>query len=233
MLSVRTLFILCGLIFGLIGTTAAATPNDTQQQKLEKLLNTPLFNQPQNFGQIDKIADCQERTLRPAKYQRCRDSQQLYDLAFAKAKQAGQPLMVIFGFDTCPACAALDKVAFNRKEPMRNDHLVRYLSRPAINEYVARDTPFEITVVRIHARTDHGQKLADDLGVTEMARQQGGLRIWSPFILFVDPQTGQMHSESFRGGTDKFCDWGADIAAGLEGIGLAKTGTPYIERKRC
>jgi hypothetical protein len=211
--------------------TSAQSP--AQQKAMAKLLQAPLFEPALEYSEIPRLEDCEDRTLRPPKYHECRDSAAIYAKAFANAKAKNQPLMVIFGFDTCPSCAAMDKVVFNSKRPMTNNHLVRYLSRPALNQYVGGGKPLTISFVYIHSRSKHGLKLADDLGVTKMAKDRGWHRVWSPFILFVDPQTGDMHSESYWEAKSVFCDWGAEFATGIEAIGYAAAGKPYIERKRC
>ena len=223
-----TIFFL--LVFG---WQAASAQTPAQQKTMANLLQAPLFESALDYAEIEKFEDCEERTLRPPKYHQCRDSAAIYAKALATAKDQKQPLMVIFGFDTCPSCAAMDKIVFNPKHPMTNNHLVRYLSRPALNQYVLEGKPMTIGVVHIHSRSPHGLKLADDLGVTKMAKQRGWHRVWSPFILFVDPQTGTMHSESYWEAKSVFCDWGAEFAAGVESIGFVEKGKPYIERKRC
>lgn len=222
------------LILGLVVFSAqfAFAQAQAQQKTMNQLLQAPLFESALEYGKIPKCENCEERTLRPPKYHRCRDSAAVYAKALANAKTKNYPLMVIFGFDTCPSCATMDKVAFNSKRPMTNNHLVRYLSRPAVNKYVLDGKPLTISVVHIYSRSDHGLKLADDLGATEIAKERGWHRVWSPFILFFDPQTGDIHSESYWDAKSVFCDWGAEFATGIEAIGYAKAGKPYLERKR-
>lgn len=223
------------LIFwlALFGVQSAQAQTSAQQDTLARLLEAPLFEPALDYSEIPRFEDCEDRTLRPPKYHECRDSAAVYAKALENAETKNQPLMLIFGFDTCPSCAAMDKVVFNRKRPMTNNHLVRYLSRPAINDYVASGTPLTISVVYIHSRSKHGLELADDLGVTKLATDRGWHRVWSPFILFIDPKTGNMHSESYWEAKSVFCDWGAEFATGIEAIGYAAPGKPYLERKRC
>ena len=229
----RSLFLILCMMFVCLHVTQARAQNPAQQKAMAGLLQSELFEAALDYSEIPKIDDCEERTLRPPKYHQCRNSAAIYAKALANAKAKSQPLMVIFGFDTCPSCAAMDKVVFNPKRPMTNNHLVRYLSRPALNTYILGGKPLTISVVYIHSRSDHGLKLADDLGATKLAKDRGWHRVWSPFILFVDPDSGTMHSESYWEAKSVFCDWGAEFATGIEAIGHAEKGKPYLARERC
>jgi len=222
------------LIFTVVFCTHIAHGQTPEQQRaMADLLQTPLFEPALDYSKIEKIDGCEDRTLRPPKYHRCRDSAEIYKMAVANAKAKKQPLMIIFGFDTCPSCVAMQRVVFNTKRPMTNNHLVRYFSRAALNTYVLAGNPLRISVVRIHSRSDHGLKLADDIGATKMAKERGWHRVWSPFILFMNPETGKYHSESFWEAESVFCDWGAEFATGVEALGYAEAGKPYVDRERC
>jgi hypothetical protein len=91
----------------------------------------------------------------------------------------------------------------------------------------------KISVVRIHARSKHGLALADELGVTAMAKERGWHRVWSPFVLFVNPHTGVMHSESYWEAESGYCEYGAVFAASIEGIGMSPKGTHHQTREIC
>lgn len=205
----------------------------SQQKQMAHLLETPLFEPALDYSEIQMIEGCEERGFRPQKYQMCRSSTAIYEKAYENAKAANQPLMVVFGFDSCPPCVALQKTVFSSKSPVLNNHIVRYLSRDAINTYVAEARPLKISVVYIHNRVDHGFELADQIGATQMAKDQGWFRVWAPFILFVNPQTGKKHSESKWHATEVYCDWGAEFAAALEGIEIVPPGETFTERKLC
>lgn len=231
--NLHTVLVALCVLMSLTGVSIGQAKNPKPAPDLEALLASPLFEPALDYTEITKFEDCKERTIRTPKYHACRNSAQIYAKALANAKVRNQPLMVIFGFDSCPHCRRLYKQVLHPKHPMQNADIVKYLSKPAINSYVLQNTPLKISVVHIHARSKHGLKLADDLGVTQMAKKRGGHRIWSPFIVFVNPHTGHMHSESHWNPKDRYCDWGADFAAGIEGIGMVQAGTPYVERKRC
>lgn len=211
----------------------SADPSNPTQDKLNQLLAQPLFESALEYTDIPKLEDCTERTIRPPAYHACRDSADIYAKALANAKAKNQPLMVVFGFDSCPNCRRMHKQVFHPKHPMRNADIIKYFSKPAISSYVLQNKPLKVSVVRIHARSKHGLKLADDLGVTKMAQARGWHRVWSPFVLFVNPHSGHMSSESYWDPKEIYCDWGADFAASIESVGMVQVGRPYTERKRC
>lgn len=221
----------------LLALISILSPINGQSQilnpNLDALLAAPLFESALIYTNIPKLADCTERTLRAPKYHACRDSSEIYAKALANAKAKNQPLMILFGFDSCPNCRRLHKQIFHPKRPMRNADVIKYFSKPAISSYVLQNVPFKISTVHINTHSKHGQKLADDLGVTKMAQARGGNRVWSPFIVFVNPHSGHMSSQNYWNPKDTYCDWGTDFATSIESIGMVQVGTPYAERKRC
>ena len=211
------------------GTVLAQSNGDANRA----FLQAPVFTDAVDYQSFPAFANCSEERVQKVKYFACRDSRTLYEAALADAKENGKPLMVIFGFNRCPYCTVLERTVLDPKKPMLTGHVVRYFSKPALQSFVTEAAPLEIPVLRLHARSDHGLKLADDLGVTEMAQARGWHRVWSPFIIFVNPETGAMASESEWEAEETYCDWPVNIAASLEEIGMAQKGTPLTERKRC
>jgi len=122
---------------------------------------------------------------------------------------------------------------FNPENPVRTVHVARYFSKTELQRFMSAKSPLSIPYIRIHARSEHGLKLADNLGVTDMAKAAGWHRVWSPFVVFVNPQTGDMTSESEWDAKDIYCDWPANIAVSLEKLGMVKDGPPLHVRKRC
>ncbi len=224
-------FLLC-LFISLLGFNLAAA-QETPRETLPKSLFAPIFEPALDYTAIPKKAKCKEERPGRTRYHRCRDSAQIYARAKQNARAKNQPLMVVFGFDSCPSCAALDREIFNPKRPVETRDVIQYFTGPEIKDYLDNDRPLTISVVRIHARSKHGLRLADDLGVTKMAEDRGWYRVWSPFLLFVNPVSGQLHSESYWESKQGYCNYGAIIAVSIEGIGMAKPGTPYQERRRC
>lgn len=210
----------------------AVTPAKAQTA-LDTALDTPLFEMAVDYETIPFIEGCVPNFKRRSIYHECRDSRAIYDKALGNAKAKNQALMVIFGFNTCPACRAYESVMFSPKRPLINQDLMIYASEEDVTAFENAAKPMKISLVRIHSRSPHGLKLADELGVTQMAIDRGWHRVWSPFILFVNPATGQMNSESYWEADDRYCDMRTDLAVNMEGIGMATKGTPLYPRERC
>ena len=121
----------------------------------------------------------------------------------------------------------------NARNPLRSHDVAQYFSKSAFETYQAEQDSVKIPFVRLHARADHGLALADELGITEMAEAAGWHRVWSPFVVFVNPKTGEMSSESEWEAKEIYCDWAAGVATSLEKIDMAEAGKPVTERKRC
>jgi len=213
----------------LLGSSAAFA----QDKVAPASLFMPVFEPALDYTDIPKQDGCQEEIPGRTRYHRCRNSAQIYARAKQNAEAKNQPLMVVFGFDTCPSCAALDRRIFNPKRPVETRDVVQFFSSAELKDHLENDRPLKISVVRIHARSKHGLKLADDLGVTRMSEERGWYRVWSPFLLFVNPASGQMHSESYWESKEGYCNYGTIIAVSVEAIAMARPGTPYRERKRC
>ena len=202
------------------------------QSNLREALSAPLFEDAVNYEDIELIPACQEAGRRII-YHECRNSRRIYDLAVKNAAARKQPLMVIFGFNTCPACLNLEQSVFMLDPAPRNSDIIKYLPISFVKSFKNEPMPLNISVVRIHSRSEHGLKLADELGVTKLAKERGWHRVWSPFILFVNPNTQEMNSESYWEPTEVYCDWFAEFAASVQKIGMASSGEPYVPRKRC
>lgn len=188
-----------------------------------------VFTDAVNYADFPSSENCREEKVREVRYYQCESSRDIYDAALANAKAKGQPLMVTFGFNTCPYCKVLDREIYDPSNPITAERVTQYLSRDAASKL----KDLSIPTVRIHARSDHGLKLADELGVTQMANIRGWHRVWSPFVVFVNPETGAMASESLWEAKDVYCDWAANIAVSLEKNGMVKRGKPQIQRTRC
>jgi len=57
--------------------------------------------------------------------------------------------------------------------------------------------------------------------------------VWSPFVVFVNPRTGAMTSESKWEAKEIYCDWAAGVATSLEKIDMVEAGETVTARKRC
>jgi len=215
------------LIGSSILTAQAQTASDNS------FIQSPVFVPAVDYEAFEKLNNCTEELAREIKYHACRDSRSLYDAALAKAKKAGQPLMVIFGFNRCPYCEVLERSIFNPSTPMRGGHLARYFSKPELKRYMTEKKALTVPVLRLHARSEHGLKLADELAITKMAKDRGWHRVWSPFVVLINPETGAMASHSQWEAKEVYCDWSVNIVTSLENIDFTAKGEPYTERKRC
>lgn len=229
----RHLFRFIKVIWGVALLFLFSASINAQPQPDRAYIQAPVFSPAVDYLTVEKIANCQEEPVRKVKYFACRASRTLYERALKNAKRNNQPLMIIFGFNRCPYCEVLERTMFNPAKPVRGGHVARYFSTSALGTYMAKKAQLDIPVLRLHARSTHGLKLADDLGITQMAKERGWTRVWSPFVVFVNPHTGAMASESEWEAKEVYCDWPANVAVSLEAIGFIEKGEPYTERKRC
>jgi len=213
--------------------SAQSSAGDPTQAAFEKQLLTPLFKPAIDYNETARLENCRDEVPRRLRYHNCRDSRALYEAGLEAAKADGKPLAVFFGFNKCPYCAVLHKQIFDPARPMRDGNLVRYFSRDAIEDYGRAGKPLQIPYINIHARSPHGLKLADEIGITAMAKQRGWHRVWSPFIAFVDPESGKIVSQNYWEAPETHCDPIADFAVNLEELGVIKAGPPTTERERC
>lgn len=209
---------------------SASTALKTQLAPFEK---APLFKAAVDYNSIPRVKGCEDEVPREIKYHNCRDSKLIYTRALGTANAMNKPLMVIFGFNKCPYCIKLESEIMDPRNPLRSHDVAQYFSKAAFETYQAEQDSVKIPFVRLHARSDHGLALADELGITEMAKAAGWHRVWSPFVVFVNPKTGEMTSESEWEAKEIYCDWAAGVATSLEKIDMAEAGEPVTARKRC
>lgn len=224
--------ILIGLILMGCGSKETAEPIALKAQ-LAAFEKAPIFKTALDYNGIPRVKGCVDEVPRDMKYHNCRDSKLIYTRALGTANAMNKPLMVIFGFNKCPYCIKLESEIMDPRNPLRSHDVAQYFSTAAFEQYQAEQDSVKIPYVRIHARADHGLALADELGITEMAVAAGWHRVWSPFVVFVNPKTGEMTSESEWEATEIYCDWAAGAAVSLEKIGMVEAGDAVTARKRC
>lgn len=215
------------------GSKDTAAPSLTPKAELAAFERAPIFKAALDYNAIPRIEGCDDEVPRNVKYHNCRDSKAIYTRALATAKAMDKPLMVIFGFNKCPYCIKLESEIMDPRDPLKSGDVAQYFSAAEHAKYMAAEKSLKIPYVRLHARSDHGLALADELGVTEMANAAGWHRVWSPFVVFVNPKTGAMTSESKWEAKEIYCDWAAGVATSLEKIDMAEAGEPVTVRKRC
>ena len=234
----RIQFILIMIVALLVtgcGSKDAATPASaaTLKTELAAFEKAPLLKTAVDYNSIPRVKGCEDEVARDMKYHNCRDSKLIYTRALGTANAMNKPLMVIFGFNKCPYCIKLESEIMDPRNPLRSHDVAQYFSKAQFDKYQAEEDSVKIPFVRLHARSDHGLALADELGITEMAKAAGWHRVWSPFVVFVNPKTGEMSSESEWEAKEIYCDWAAGVATSLEKIGMAEVGEPNVARTRC
>jgi len=181
--------------------------------------DTPLFVDAVDYDAMDLDGGCPGEAS-GAIYRSCIDSEALYTAALSSAKASGTPLMVVWGFNECPYCKVFDGENFNPEKPWKTSDFIKKLA-PAQRDAMSKEDKanYQISVVRLHARTPNGLAFADKLGVTDLARERGWGRVWSPFIMVVDPETGQIHTEEKWNAQWSFCESASEFIVNLVAIG--------------
>lgn len=180
--------------------------------------DTLLFTEAVDYTAFQPAEGC-PREKAGSIYHPCIDSETLYTAAVAAAKERGTPLMVIWGFDECPYCKVFDRLNFNPDAPWTTADFLKKLTPEQRNamDKQSRDT-FQISLVRMHARTENGLAFADKLGLTDIARERGWHRVWSPFIMVVDPDSGTIHTEEKWNAQWSFCESASEFIVNLVAI---------------
>lgn len=222
-----------GLMLSACGSKETAAPATALKTELAAFERAPVFQAALDYNGVPRMKGCVDEVPRDVKYHNCRDSKLLYTRALGTANAMDKPLMVIFGFNKCPYCIKLESEIMDPRNPLRSHDVAKYFSAAEYAKYQAGEDSVKLPFIRLHARADHGLALADELGITEMAVAAGWHRVWSPFVVFVNPKTGEMTSESEWEATEVYCDWAAGVATSLEKIGMAEAGEPMTLRKRC
>ncbi|MEM7492814.1 MAG: hypothetical protein AAF296_05490 [Pseudomonadota bacterium] len=192
----------------------------------------PLFELAVDYSELERNPLCQ-RDAEGALYKRCYDSTEIYQAAFKRAQTENKPLMTIWGFDECSACQFLETREFNPDDPWTTGRFAQWALSPKQKSSLSNQgRDLEILLVRINSRSPSGQKLAEDLGVLDMARERGGRRVWSPFITMSDPMSDQIVSQASMRGGEQPCHRWDEFALNLEALGFIPVDTSY-ERSIC
>ena len=192
----------------------------------------PLFDLAVDYTQLETIPGCYPDQA-GALYLRCYDARTSYETALARAKAEQKPLMIIWGFDQCPACRFLEAKEFNPAEPWMTDRFAQWALSPTQKAGLSNEgRDLEILLLRINSRAPSGETLSKDLGVYDMARERGGRRVWSPFITMTDPTTGKLVSQASMRGNEQPCNRWDEYALNLEDLGYIPA-DPAYERRIC
>ena len=193
-------------------------------------LKAPLFDTNFDYDALSMLPNCNQRVTPRTKYFKCKNSAELFVAAKDWAKASDQPLMVIFGFDECPSCQAIEQLYFGRKEPISKEMFIPFVSDIQAK---TKDIP-TISVARIHIRNENAEAMVKRLGLVDYAESKNWHRLWSPFIVLFDPKTGEWHSEETWDSEIVYCyDAIAEIAVSLEELGYMQKGKTLKYRETC
>ena len=193
-------------------------------------LKAPLFDTNFDYDAVSTLPNCNQRVTPRTKYFKCKNSTELFVAAKDWAKASDQPLMVIFGFDECPSCQAIEQLYFGRKEPISKEMFIPFVSDIQAK---TKDIP-TISVARIHIRNENAEAMVKRLGLVDYAESKNWHRLWSPFIVLFDPKSGEWHSEETWDSEIVYCyDAIAEIAVSLEELGYMQKGKTLKYRETC
>jgi len=185
--------------------------------------NKPLFIPAVDYADFTPAIGC-SADVPDATYRACMDPNALYAAAIESATEAGNPLMVIWGFEECPYCK---KFAAEEMDP-ENPRLISDFVGNTLTETQRASLPnngrdFQISVLHLHVRAPAGEALAETLGVTDIARDRGWHRVWSPFVTFTRPGSHSFVAQTQFQQGEKPCHYVDDFAISLEQLGYVPT----------
>lgn len=200
-----------GLITAIVLLVAACSPSGGEGK--------PLFVSAVDYADFTPVPGC-TADVDDATYRACIDPRALYAAAIESATEADNPLMVIWGFEECPYCK---KFAAEEMNP-ENPRLIRDFVGNTLTEAQRATLPdngrdFQISVLHLHVRAPMGEALAEQLGVTDIARSRGWHRVWSPFVTFTRPGSHTFVAQTQFQQGEKPCNYVDDFAISLEQIG--------------
>ena len=91
---------------------------------------------------------------------------------------------------------------------------------------------FQISVLHLHVRAPAGAALAEMLGVTDIARDRGWHRVWSPFVTFTRPGSHTFVAQTQFQQGEKPCQYVDDFAISLEQLDYVPA-DPSKDRPMC
>lgn len=179
----------------------------------------PLFVDAIDYADFTPAAGC-TADVPDATYRACLDPRALYAAAVESAEAADNPLMVIWGFEECPYCKKFAAEEMNPESPRTiSDFTTNTLSKAQRDSLPNSGKDFQISVLHLHVRAPDGASLAEALGVTDIARERGWHRVWSPFVSFTRPGTNTFVAQTQFEQGEKPCNYVDDFAISLEQLG--------------
>lgn len=212
--------LLTALVLAACGTEAAAPQGPLV---FEKVVDPSAF-QP--------IEGCTGERAKPT-YFKCLDARQLYEAAYSRAQQEDRPLMIVWGFDECPSCKKLEKTELSGRKAWTVDHFLKDALTPAQRKAaLASQEDYRILTLKIDIRRPSGEALAEEIGVTRIARERGYDRVRTPFITLTNTNTGVLVSQAELGQGFRPCTRADEFVLNLIEAGFLPD-DPSRERRKC
>ena len=202
------------ILSGLLAATSFILAACSGQTSIDP--DQPLFVPAIDYADFTPAAGC-TADIADATYRACIDPNALYAAAVQSATDADNPLMVIWGFEECPYCKkfAQDEMDPNNPRTTR-DFVTNTLSKTQRNSLPNKGADFQISVLHLHVRAPAGAALAERLGVTDIARERGWHRVWSPFVTFTRPGSDTFVAQTQFEQGEKPCAYVDDFAISLQ-----------------
>lgn len=192
----------------------------------------PLFVDAIDYADFTPAAGC-SADVPNATYRACIDPDALYAAAVESAQAADNPLMVVWGFEECPYCKKFAQEELNPENPRSiGDFVGNTLSSKQRKSLPNNGADFQVSVLHLHVRAPAGAALAERLGVTDIARERGWHRVWSPFVTFTRPGSDTFVAQTQFEQGEKPCAYVDDFAISLEQLGYIPSDASR-EREMC
>jgi len=192
----------------------------------------PLFVDAINYADFTPAAGC-SADVPDATYRACINPDALYAAAVESAQAADNPLMVVWGFEECPYCKKFAQEELNPENPRSiGDFVGNTLSSKQRKSLPNNGADFQVSVLHLHVRAPAGAALAERLGVTDIARERGWHRVWSPFVTFTRPGSDTFVAQTQFEQGEKPCAYVDDFAISLEQLGYIPSDASR-EREMC
>jgi len=181
----------------------------------------PLFVDAVDLENFPRIEGCKERD-KGEYYVHCVDSDKVFAQAKNYSLEQNLPIFIIWGFDSCPACAAFESEHFGNSNGPSSNSLRWRLSkaqREAFDKYTQGQN--QIALLRLRSYGNAVEGVAEPIGANDIARSQSPRqqKVWSPMPMIYNPRTEALSSESYFGSFD-YCTLQEKIKAGLIKTGV-------------
>ena len=203
-----------GLFAAVAMIVSACSPSNTSVDPAK-----PLFVEAVDYADFTPAEGC-DADVEGATYRACIDPNALSAAAVQSAQEADNPLMVVWGFEECPYCKKFAQDEMDPENPRTiQDFVTNTLSEKQRESLADKGADFQISVLHLHVRAPAGAELAERLGVTDIARERGWHRGWSPFVSFTRPGSDSFVAQTQFEQGEKPCNYVDDFAISLQQLG--------------